>query len=51
MNNVDTFSGLEIRPTDNGMKEGDIESPQYDRLLTADEIAEIIAKGAENGDT
>ena len=51
-NTVDNFSGLEIRRTDNGMKEGDVESPQVDRLLTSDEIAELIAKGVEaNGDS
>ena len=48
----DPQSGNAIRLTDNGMKEGDVESPQVDRLLTPDEIAELIAKGVEaNGDS
>lgn len=50
-NTVDRYSGLEIRRTDNGMKEGDIESPQVARLLTPEEIEELISKGeAGNGD-
>ena len=49
MSNTDKTSGLDIRKTDNCLKEGDIESPQVSRLLTPDEIAELIAKGAGNG--
>ena len=44
---IDEYSGLEIRKTDNGMRDCDIESPQFNRLLTEDEIAAIIAKAGE----
>lgn len=50
-NTIDPASGLEIRKTDNGLRECDVESPQINRILTSDEIAELIAKGGEqNGD-
>ena len=43
----DDFSGLEIRPTDNGLKKCDKEAPQINRPLTQDEIAEIIKKAGK----
>lgn len=47
---VDPQSGNEIRKTDNGLKDTDIESPQVNRVLTTDEVAEIIEKaGGDNG--
>ena len=36
-NTRDEFSGLEIRPTDNGPKECDLEAPQTRGLLVLDE--------------
>lgn len=48
---VDPYSGKEIRRTDNGLKDGDIESPQHKRPLTSPEIAVQIAKaGGINGE-
>lgn len=34
---VDKLTGLKIRPTDNGLKEGDVESPQHNEPLELDE--------------
>lgn len=49
---VDPSSGLEIRKTDNGPKECDLDAPQVSRLLTRDEIAAIIESAGEaNGDS
>lgn len=49
---IDPSSGLEIRRTDNGLKECDLESPQVSRLLTQEEIAAIIESAGEaNGDS
>lgn len=48
---LDFSSGNEIRKTDNGLREEDLESPQVNRLLEEDEIAELIVKaGATDGD-
>ncbi len=48
---TDGYSGLPIRPTDNGLRDGDHEAPQEARPLTDEEIAEIIAKvGEADGD-
>ena len=48
---TDKLNGLEIRPTDNGLRECDVESPQVPRPLDASEIAAIIEKaGGGNGD-
>ena len=49
---TDNYSGMEIRKTDNGLKDGDREAPQVSRLLTPEEIAAIIAEaGEENGNS
>ena len=34
---IDKMSGNEIKATDNGLKEGDVESPQTQGLLELDE--------------
>lgn len=48
----DPYSGLVIRPTENGPKESDIETPQPARLLNQAEIDALIAKGvARNGNS
>lgn len=44
---VDGYSNLPIRPTDNGLKDCDIESPQHARPLTDDEVAALIAEAGE----
>ena len=50
-NTLDPSTGNEIRRTDNGLKCGDVESPQHRRPLTDAEIAVQIAKAGEvNGD-
>jgi len=46
---IDPESGKEIRLTDNGLKEGDLEAPQHARPLTEDEIAELVGKAVDNG--
>lgn len=46
-NTIDPETGNEIRRTDNGLKGGDVESPQHRRPLTAAEIAAQIAKAGE----
>lgn len=49
-NTLDPFTGNEIRRTDNGLKQGDIEAPQHQRPLADTEIAVQIAKaGGTNG--
>ena len=44
---VDRYSGNNIRKTDNGLKDCDLESPQVARVLTEEEINEILAKEGE----
>lgn len=46
-NTVDRESGLEIRKTDNGLRECDAEAPQHQRLLTEEEIEAILAQEGE----
>lgn len=48
MTNCDPATGIKIRKTDNGLKPGDHEAPQYPRPLTDDEIKELVKK-AQNG--
>lgn len=43
-NTLDPQSGNEIRRTDNGLKCGDVDSPQHNRPLSDAEIAAQIAK-------
>ena len=45
---VDEQSGLEIRKTDNTLKDCDHEAPQDARPLTQEQIAEIIRTAGEN---
>lgn len=46
----DPLTGLDVRVTDNGLKDCDVEGPQVQRVLTASEIAEQIEKaGEQNG--
>lgn len=40
----DNNTGIEIRKTDNGLKEGDLASPQDARMLSEEEIAMLIEK-------
>jgi hypothetical protein len=46
---IDPASGNEIRPTDNGRRECDLEAPQDKRPLTEAEIKELV-KEARDGD-
>ena len=47
-NTIDPHSGIEIRNTDNGLKCGDIDSPQHTRKLTEKEIATQIKRAGDN---
>jgi len=50
-NTIDPETGNEIRRTDNGLKDSDVDSPQHQRPLTDAEIAEQVAKAVSaNGD-
>ena len=44
---VDRYSGNNIRKTDNGKKDGDLDAPQVARVLTEEEIEAILAKEGE----
>jgi len=44
---TDGYSGLPIRPTDNGLRDGDMEAPQEARPLTEEEVAAIVEKAGE----
>lgn len=46
----DNNTGIAIRMTDNGLKEGDLESPQDKRVLTECEIKEILATVGDDND-
>ena len=41
---IDPSTGLEVKPTDNGLKDCDEKAPQVNRLLTEKEIEELISK-------
>lgn len=49
-NTRDEFSGLEIRPTDNGLKECDMEAPQTPGLLELDERGLPVGWEVPDGD-
>ena len=46
---VDEYSGLEIRRTDNGLKECDLEAPQVKGLLELDERGLPVGWEAPDG--
>ena len=46
----DPYTGLEIRPTDNGLRECDMEAPQTPGLLELDERGLPVGWEAPNGD-
>ena len=46
---VDPQSGNVIYKTENGLRDCDIEAPQFPRTLTNDEVEKLLEKVGENG--